>query len=73
MSDLTTCHSLCRCTCGDYYEVHVFNGLVSEFEPESHDTDCPHAKVRVTPEPQGAQLVDIMGALRASLNARGKR
>lgn len=41
---MTTCHSLCRCTCGDYYEVHVFTGLVSEFEPESHDVDCDHAK-----------------------------
>ena len=45
--ELTTCHSLCRCTCGDYYEVHVFNGLVSEFEPESHDVDCDHAKANL--------------------------
>ena len=39
---LATCHRLCRCTCGDYYVVHTSNGLVSEFEPESHDIDCDH-------------------------------
>lgn len=64
MTEPTTCHSLCRCTCGDYYEVHVFSGLVSEFEPEKHDPDCQHAKVRAKQDPQGVQLVDIMGALR---------
>lgn len=41
---LTQCHSLCRCTCGDYYEVHVFTGLTAEFEPEEHDVDCQHRK-----------------------------
>ncbi len=34
-----SCHSLCRCTCGDYLIYH--QGLIAEeFEPESHDVDC---------------------------------
>ena len=38
MADTPTCHSLCRCKCGDYFMDHLTTRRA--FDPESHDVDC---------------------------------
>ena len=44
MNEKAKCHNLCRCTCGDTYEIHVFLGNLDVYEPEKHDVDCDHYK-----------------------------